>query len=448
MTTARLPAGWEQWSAAEKRLLLQTLQAAADEARMPRWETIARPNQLAPAGDWDTWLVLAGRGFGKTRVGSEWAHTKARTCARGSLIAPTAADARDVMIEGESGLLATARPTFRPVYEPSKRRVTWPNGAQAAVYSAEEPDRLRGPQHEWGWGDEFAAWPALTDVWDNWSFGLRLGPHPQRLLTSTPRPRPLVKALLADPHAAVTRGSTYDNLANLAPSFRERILAKYEGTRLGRQELLAEVLEDVEGALWSWSQFDAPGFRLDPRDPRTPAILDGYPRGCVAVDPAVTSGENADATAIVAACTNGQAGVVLRSRQMRDSPLACMAAAVDLALDVDVDTIVVERNNGGDYLTTVARQVTAQHPDPRARALRIRTVVATRGKALRAQPVAGLYEQQRVQHLGVHADLEREMTEWTDEKGQASPNLLDALVWALTALMVGRTVGPARAAST
>lgn len=352
------------------------------------------------------------------------------------------------MVEGESGILATAPPGQLPKYEPSKRRLTWPNGATASLYSADEPDRLRGPQHGWAWCDELAAWNRLQEAWDLFLMGMRLGSQPRIVATTTPRPRPVVRALVTDPTCHVTASSTYANLDNLAPTFREQVLRRYEGTRMGRQELLGELLLDTPGALWTWEQFDRPGFRLDPRLESTAEIVAALPTGCVAVDPAVTSTEDSDGSGIVAVAADAHRGVVLASREVRLSPLLTMRAAIDMALECDLDAVVVERNNGGDYLTAVARQVAAEHPDPRARALRITTVVATRGKAVRAQPVAGLYEQQKVQHLGTHPALEQQLTSWVDDPRQPSPNLLDALVWAVTWLMVGRrNVAPARAVS-
>lgn len=216
------------------------------------WTVWARPKQLAPDGDWDIWLVLAGRGFGKTRCGAEWVRQKAEAYpdARIALLAPTAADARDVMVEGESGIMNICPPHNMPIYEPSKRRITWPNGAMAVTYSADEPERLRGPQHTHMWADELAAW-RYRDTWDMAMMGLRLGDKPQAIVTTTPKPVPLLLELMKQKNIEITRGSTFDNAANLAPQYLKQIKEKYEGTRLGRQELYAEVLEDIEGAMWN-----------------------------------------------------------------------------------------------------------------------------------------------------------------------------------------------------
>ncbi|MEO6378435.1 MAG: terminase family protein, partial [Caulobacteraceae bacterium] len=252
-----------------KRLakVLARLNAHQCEQLLHDWRFVARPEQVAPEGDWQVWAYIAGRGAGKTRSGAEWVREQVgRGYRRIALIAPTAADARDVMIEGESGLLSVCwaydldhhgQPTGRPHYEPSKRRVTWANGAVATAYSADEPDRLRGPQHDAGWADELAAWKYAQDAWDMFMFGLRLGDHPQAMVTTTPRPIPVIRQMVAAPSTVVTRGSTYSNRANLAPAFLDKIITRYEGTRLGRQELLGEIVDDVPGALFTREMIDA-----------------------------------------------------------------------------------------------------------------------------------------------------------------------------------------------
>ena len=251
------------------------------------------------------WLLLAGRGFGKTRTGAELvrARVAARSARRIALVAPTAADARDVMVEGESGILAISPPWDRPRYEPSKRRLTWPNGAVATLYSADEPERLRGPQHDAAWCDELASW-RYPEAWDMLMFGLRLGTDPRVVVTTTPRPTKLIRELLADPTVVVTRGTTYENRANLAPDFLEQIVRKYEGTRLGRQELEAEILDDVPGALWSRGVIEAARADSAPH----------FVRVVVAIDPAATSGEGADETGIIVAGKD-EAGTRLGARR-------------------------------------------------------------------------------------------------------------------------------------
>jgi predicted phage terminase large subunit-like protein len=382
------------------------------------WRVWARPDQLAPAGDWRTWLILAGRGWGKTRTGAEWVRAEVEAGRRGrlALIGATAADVRDVMIEGESGIMATARPSFRPVYEPSKRRVSWPNGAIATAYSADEPDRLRGPQHDGAWPDELAAW-RYPEALDMLMFGLRLGSDPRSVVTTTPRPTKLIRDLIAAPTTATTTGSTYDNLVNLAPAFAEQIIRKYEGTRLGRQELLAELLTDVPGALWTWAM-------LENRQP-APDLT----RVVVAIDPAVTSGEDSDETGIIV-CGLGVDGraYVVADRSCRLSPDGWASRAVAAFDEFKADSIIAETNNGGDLVEQTIRTV--------RRTIPYKKVHASRGKQTRAQPVAALYEQGRVSHCEVFPELEDQLTTWTPESGK-SPDRLDALVWALTDVMLG-----------
>jgi phage terminase large subunit-like protein len=248
-----LRAGWlASLPEPTRRELAAALSPADARALLYDWPFWARPAQLPPQGNWRIWLLLAGRGFGKTRTGAELirARVAASTARRLALVAPTAADARNVMVEGESGILAISPPWDRPRYEPSKRRLTWPNGAIATLYSADEPERLRGPQHDATWCDELASW-RYPEAWDMLMFGMRLGPDPRAVVTTTPRPTKLIRTLIADPTAVVTRGSTYENRANLAPAFLDQIIRKYEGTRLGRQEIEAELLDDVPGALWT-----------------------------------------------------------------------------------------------------------------------------------------------------------------------------------------------------
>jgi predicted phage terminase large subunit-like protein len=402
----------------ERRALLDELSDADATDLLHDWRYWARPDQLPPAGDWRTWLILAGRGWGKTRTGAEWVRAEVEANRRGrlALIGATAADVRDVMIEGESGILACSRPSFRPTYEPSKRRVSWPNGAIATAYSADEPDRLRGPQHDGAWPDELAAW-RYPEALDMLMFGLRLGRDPRSVVTTTPRPTKLIRELIAAPTTAVTTGSTYDNLENLAPAFAEQIIRKYEGTRLGRQELLAEILTDVPGALWTWAMLDN----------RMPAP--DLTRVVVAIDPAVTSGEDSDETGILV-CGLGvdDRAYVLADRSCRLSPDGWARRAVAAFDEFRADLVVAEVNNGGDLVEQTIRTV--------RRTIPYKKVHASRGKQTRAQPVAALYEQGRVSHCDVFPDLEEQLTSWTPESG-TSPDRLDALVWALTELMLG-----------
>ncbi len=391
------------------------------------WRAIARPEQLPPDGEWLTWAVIAGRGFGKTRSGAEWVRSMVESgeARRIALVAPTAADARDVMVEGESGLLAISPPWNTPVYEPSMRRLTWPNGAIATCYSAEEPRRLRGPQHDAAWCDELAAWQNPRDAWDQLQFGLRLGRRPRVLVTTTPRPIALLKELLADPDCVVTRGKTSDNASNLAPSFVKTVVARYAGTRLGRQELDAEILEDFEGALWSRALIE--------RTRIAPSAQPAYRRVVVAIDPAVSSGEGSDETGIIVAALGDDGhGYVLDDVSGRYAPTEWATKAAALYTRWGADRIIAEVNQGGEMVEATLRMV-----DPN---VSYRGVHASRGKITRAEPVSALYEQGRVHHVGAFPALEDQLTTY-EPGGRKSPDRLDALVWAFTDLMVGATSG-------
>lgn len=412
-----MPAAWPDLPPIDRKLLERLTDREAEEA-LYDWHLWARPNQLPPDGDWTTWLLLAGRGFGKTRTGAEFVRTEveAGRAGRVALVAPTAADARDVMVEGESGILAISPPWNRPKYEPSKRRVTWDNGAIATLYSADEPERLRGPQHDLAWPDELAAW-RYPETWDMLMFGLRLGQRPRVVVTTTPKPTRLIRELIANPHTAITRGSTYDNRANLAPAFLNSIVRKYEGTRLGRQELYAEMLDDTPGALWTRAMLEAARF-------------DGTPdlrRVVVAIDPAVTSGDDSDETGIIVA-GHGVDGMfyVLADRTCRLSPDGWARRAIIALDDFSADRIVAEVNNGGDLVEATIRTV--------RRDVAYTKVHASRGKRVRAEPIAALYEQGKVKHArGLNA-LEDQMTTFVPDGGDGSPDRVDALVWAITEL--------------
>jgi phage terminase large subunit-like protein len=383
------------------------------DAARPGWRDVARAAQVAPDGDWTVWAFVGGRGAGKSRAGAEWVHEQVAAGRRRiALVGPTAGDVRDVMVEGESGILNCGR--VRPNYEPSKRRLTWPNGAIATTYSADEPERLRGPQHDASWCDEIAAW-RYPAAWDMLMFGLRLGERPQVMATTTPKPTKLVRDLLGQ--AVVTRSTTYDNLANLAPTFREQILARYEGTRLGRQELLGELLEDVPGALWS----------RDLIERSRGTAPDDLSRIVVAIDPAVTSGEQSDATGIVVVGTIQNVGYLLEDLSGRFPPEQWANLAVDAYRRWGADRIVAEANNGGDLVASVLRAVDRNIP--------VRLVRASRGKRARAEPVSALYEQGRVVHAGTFPELEDELCMWTPDTTE-SPDRMDALVWGLSDLML------------
>jgi phage terminase large subunit-like protein len=405
------------------------------------WRFLARPSQIEPEGDWQNWLVLAGRGFGKTRCGAEWTREQVKAGAmRVGLIAPTASDARDVMVEGESGILSVcwagdktidSAPLGRPSYEPSKRRLTWANGAVATLFSAEEPERLRGPQHDRLWADELAAWKYLRETWDMAMFGLRLGTRPRTCITTTPKPVSLVKEIAKDKRTVITRGSTFDNAGNLAPTFLQAIRDKYEGTRLGRQELNAEILDDLPGALWTRDGIDKTRVKDAP----------DMVRIVVAVDPSGTKGTSDDGDDIgIVVAGKGSDGraYVLADRTCKLSPDGWGRRAVDAYHGrwsptpdrFKADRIVAERNFGGAMVEHVIRTI-----DPKAA---YKEVTASRGKVARAEPVAALYEQGRVSHVGSMPELEDQMCSIAPEGyvGEGSPDRADALVWALTELML------------
>jgi phage terminase large subunit-like protein len=395
------------------------------ESLQSDWRLKARPSQLPPPGDWVVWLQLSGRGFGKTRSGSEWVHMQIRDgCSRLALVGATAADVRDIMVEGESGILATAPRHARPEYQPGLRRLTWPNGALAVCFSADEPDRLRGPQHDGAWGDEIASW-RYPDAWDQLMFGLRIGKNPRVVATTTPRPVKLIRNLLAreGKDVVVTRGRTIENAANLAPAFLSEIMRRYEGTRLGRQELDAEVLEDVPGALWMREWIDRDRVVAAPE----------LRRIVVAVDPAASTSEGSDETGIIVAGIGGDKhGYVLDDLSGRYQPNEWATKGIEAYRHHRADRIVAEVNAGGDMVQSVLRTV-----DPH---VSYHAVHASRGKAIRAEPVAALYEQKKVHHVGSLSVLEDQLCAFTSDFDRSragySPDRLDALVWALSDLMV------------
>lgn len=413
-------------------------EAAREGATDPQydWPAHARASQLPPADMRFIWLIMAGRGWGKTRTGSEFvrARVEAGLAGRIAFVAETKADARDVMVEDpKSGILAVSPPNNRPLWESSKRRLTWPNGAVATIYSGDEPDQLRGPQHDLAWCDELAKFKYADDAWSNLMFGLRIG-DPHCLVTTTPRPIKKVRELVKQDNVTVTSGHTHENLANLAPSFRQEVMARYEGTRLGRQELAAELLEDVEGALWEYGWIDQHRVKEAPE----------LTRVVVGIDPSGSDDEGASEqgiiTAGVAPCAckgNGtveQHAFVLRDASGHRTPDQWARVAIACYDEFSADRIVAESNFGGAMVEATIRGAGPGVP--------YRALTASRGKAIRAEPIAAFYEQGKVHHVGAFPVLEDQLCTWVPGEGR-SPDRLDALVWTLTELLAGPRWGAA-----
>ncbi|WP_372353147.1 DNA-packaging protein [Pararhizobium sp. YC-54] len=389
------------------------------------WSNICRSEQQPPEGDWRVWLLMGGRGSGKTRAGAEWvqelaAGKAARPGLRIALVAETLGDAREVMIDGVSGICRIARDN-RPDFEASRRRLVWPNGTVAQIFSSEDPESLRGPQFDYAWCDELGKWKHGQETWDMLQFALRLGDDPRALVTTTPRPVPVLKALIADPSTVTCRIRTGDNAANLAPGFLAAMAGRYGGTRLGRQELDGEMIEDREDALWSRTGIEA--LKLRETGP--------LGRIVVAVDPPSGMGRESCCGIIVAGLDRTGRGVVMADCSVEGaSPAGWAGAVVRAYRRFDADRIVAEVNQGGDMVSAVLRVIDAHLP--------VTAVRASRGKWLRAEPVAALYEQGRVVHAGSFPALEDQMCDFGPDglSSGRSPDRLDALVWALTALML------------
>jgi phage terminase large subunit-like protein len=388
-----------------------------------RWsQELARPEQIpTESNDWLVWLYLAGRGAGKTRTAAEWLAWQAtrNPKTRWAIAAPTYSDARDTCAEGESGIINVLREYgVLKDYNRSIGEIFLTNGSRIKLFSGEEPDRFRGPQFHGGWFDELAAFK-YPEAWDQYQFGLRLGTHPQTIVTTTPRPTKLIKDLIAREGVRVIRGSTFDNAKNLAPSALAELKLRYENTRLGRQELYGEILDNVEGALWTREMIELARVETAP-----PLV-----RVVIGVDPAVTSSDTSDETGIIAAGIASDGNYyILNDKSLRASPDAWARAAVNLYHETNADKIIAETNNGGDMIIMLMKQV-----DP---SIAVKKVTATRGKQLRAEPISSLYEQGRVHHVGYFEQLEMQMCEWTPISTD-SPDRLDALVWALTELNSG-----------
>lgn len=403
------------------------------------WDLFARREQIAPVefanGSKATWLILGGRGMGKTRPGSQqviaWAKELGPMYGRGhiALVAKDPADSRDVMIEGqESGILACSPPWFRPRWEPTKRRLTWDNGVIATTYSSETPDDLRGPQHHKAWGDEPAKWRHAQDTWDQLQFGLRLGDHPQTILTGTPRPIPMLMEVIADPDTVITRGKTSENEANLSPKFLRTIYRKYKGTRLGRQELDAEILADTPGALWTLGMLEATRVRSVPCPMITIVI---------AIDPGVTDPNDvevvedvAETGIVVVGRGEDHHGYVLHDLSGHFSADTWGQRAVSNYTALQAERIIGEANNGGDLVEFVIKTAAEKLDTPYT----YKKVHASRGKRTRAEPISALYEQKRQHHVGSFPELEDQMTTWVP--GLKSPDRMDAMVWGSTDVML------------
>lgn len=405
------------------------------------WSVWGRPEQQAPAGDWNVWLVLAGRGFGKTRLASEWVREQARYTTEGqrrfALVARTAADVRDVIVEGESGIMNVTPPSERPHYEPSKRRLTWPNGNTATLFTADEPDSLRGPQFTHAWGDEVAAWRQTPDAagmsaWDNLRVGTRLGARPRLLVTTTPKRVPLLYSLIKEAddkpgQVVITRGSTMDNAGNLSGAYLDTMLGIYDGTALARQELYGEMLDDIEGALWTEEVLASSRVGHQPS---------GVPLRVIGVDPSVAENPR-DECGIVVVSSTGERDLykrqayVLEDASVHGSPETWANAVVRMARKWGCP-VVAEVNQGGALVRNAIQAI-----DPTVKVLEVHS---KHGKALRAEPVTLAYQQGRVHHVGYHADLESQMISWIPGQGK-SPDRVDALVHALTALLIKPPAG-------
>jgi len=405
------------------------------------WNVFAHDHQRPPfaaqgGGDWTTWLLLGGRGAGKTHAGAAWVHGVALGVApyaatpvqRIALIGGSEAEVREVMVEGISGLLANPWPGKRPSWISSRRRVEWPNGAVAQVFSAEDPESLRGPQFGAAWCDEIAKWRYAEATFDMLQFGLRLGERPRQVLTTTPRPIPLLKRLMQDPATALTHAATALNARMLAPGFLQAVVARYKGTRLGRQELDGEMIEERADALWTRAAIEAARVTTAPE----------FERIVVAVDPPATAGERAASCGLVAAgrSEDGKIYVIADETVAGLSPAGWAAKAIALWRRLEADALVVEVNQGGDMVRTVIAEQDRNVP--------VIAVRARRGKWLRAEPVAALYEQGRVKHVGAFPELEDEMCDFGLDglSSGRSPDRVDALVWALAALSFGSKDGP------
>ena len=415
---------------AQGRKGLENLTPAEAALLRYEWDFWARPNQLAPDGDWGVWLLMTGRGFGKTRAGAQWVIEQAKTPnTKLAMICRIPADGRDVMVGGDSGVLSCSPPGFSPQYTPSQRLVSWPNGSQAKIYSSEKPADLRGPNFHAAWVDELAKYDKAQETWDTLVMGVRLPPNPRIVVTTTPRPIPLLKRLMDDPSTHVTHGTIYDNRTNLSDKFFGRLIKRYEGTYLGQQELQGLMITDRPGALWTRPLLEQQRVSKPPED-----LL----RVVVAIDPPATASDDSSEAGIVVVGrgTDGLA-YVLADGSLHGAPDDWGRQAVRLYDQFHADQIVGEVNNGGDMVGfTVKECAKSMHRDGERESsvVPFLPVRASRGKLTRAEPISALYTQGRVKHVGLFAELEDQLASWV--VGETSPDRLDALVWGLTALVL------------
>lgn len=395
--------------------------------RRLRWLLQARDKQLTPEGEWLIWLIISGRGFGKTRTGAEDTADFARRnpFSRIPIVAPTFSMGRDICVEGESGLLSVLDESEIAQWNRSEGQLVLKNGSRWKVFSSEKPERLRGYQAHRAWCEEMGSWAFLQETWDMLMFGLRLGPHPQAIVTTTPKPYALIKDIISRPTCHVTRGATFENEANLSPIMLEELHRRYDGTALGRQELYGELIDDIDGALW---------IRKNIEGNRRPAP-DDLDRIVVAVDPATTSKMSSDETGIIVAGTEGQHAYVLADLTIKGPPEVWASAAVQAFIDFEADTLVYEANQGGEMVASTLRAA-CQAKDISLSKVNLKPVYASRGKRTRAEPVAVAYTPaggRLVHHVRAFPELEDQMCTWIP--GDPSPDRMDALVWALTFLL-------------
>ncbi len=407
-------------------------QALVDNA----WPLIARREQLPPPGDWSVWINLAGRGAGKTRSGSEWIIENHRSgrMTNTALIGATVGDVRKYMIDGNSGIVKTAPDDFKPIHNPSLRKVVWPNGTESHTYSAEDPERLRGPNHDGAWADELAAWQYLEETWDMLEYTLRVSENPRVYVSTTPKPRLVLRRLIEEADTVLTRGSTFDNWKNLSPKFQRRMREKFVGTRLGRQELYAELLDEAEGALFERDLIDKARIT----EAQCPEIV----RSVVSIDPAATDTELASETGIIVSGIDEQPiphGYVLEDLSGRYSPEQWARKAILAYEGHEANGIIAERNNGGDmvkYTIETTAKTMFSNQEIRSPNVPVRVVFASKGKFARAEPISAMAEQGRIHHVGNFSALEDQQCTWEPDSKFRSPDRLDAFVWGFTDLML------------